>query len=55
MKNDIRLQIFRIIEGAEFAYAEALSKEKIEDLGYPYAAGYYKSALRNIRELLEVA
>jgi hypothetical protein len=55
MENDIRLQILRIIESAEFAYQEGLSNEKMLDLGYPYVAGYAKSALRNIRELLKVA
>ena len=54
MENNVRLQILRIIESAEFAYQEGLSNEKMLDLGYPYVAGYANSALRNIRELLEV-
>jgi hypothetical protein len=55
MEPKLKTQILQIIQEAESAYAQALRPENRETLGYPYSAGYSRSALENIRSLLEVA
>ena len=36
MENDIRTEILRIIQSAEFTYEESLKPENRKELGYPY-------------------
>jgi hypothetical protein len=55
MEPSLRDSILALIAQAEYAFQEALSEENRKELGYPYAAGYSRSALDNIRHLVEAA
>ena len=55
MEPSLRESILALIAQAEGAYREALSEENRDSLGYPYVAGYSRSALENIRHLVEAA
>jgi hypothetical protein len=55
MENDLKNQILRIIQEAESAREMALHPDNWDTLGYAFTAGYSTSALKNIRELVEVA
>ncbi len=55
MEPSLRESILSLIAQAECAYREALNEENRDSLGYPYAAGYSRSALENIRHLVETA
>ena len=48
-------KIFSLIEQADCAREEALLPQNEKDKGYPYACGYQKATLRDIREILEGA
>jgi len=55
MEPSLRESIISLITQAENACEEALSEENRKELGYPFAAGYSRSVLDNIRQLVEGA
>ncbi len=55
MEPSLRDSIISLITQAENACEEALSEKNRKELGYPFAAGYSRSALENIRHLVESA
>jgi hypothetical protein len=55
MEPSLRASILSLIAQAEYACKGALSEENRKELGYPFAAGYSRSALDSIRQLVESA
>lgn len=53
MNKELKDEVLRVIANAQSTYYRALEPENLEDMGYPYTAGYSRAALNEIKSLLE--
>ena len=53
MNKELKDAILLVIANAQDTYYRALDPDNIEDMGYPYTAGYSRAALKEIKSLLE--